>query len=230
MESLNFKPIINLIAKKFAQQNVNYSQSQYIFKEVRKKLELKQVVKNKGTVKRLSRKEYEVFINVAYEKSPKVGLMMLTLFETATRVDEFTSLNANDVYFNELKIIIRSGKGNKRREIPIEENLARLILTHLNGRKSGPIFRTSRANRYTNRRVQQIVKEIAKTAQIKSIQVTPHTLRHTRATFLTEDGMSKDYLQVFLGHDKPDTTQIYINTAAIDTQKAFYAVVRKESR
>ena len=121
--------------------------------------------KKKGTVKRLSRKEYQDFINAAYEKSSKVGLMMQTLYETAARVDEFTSLNANDVYFNELRIVIRSGKGDKRREVPIEEHLGRLLSTHLKDRKSGPIFRTRRNERYTNRRIQQIVKEIAANAK-----------------------------------------------------------------
>lgn len=107
----DFKKIITLIAKNFAKENITYSQSQYIFKEVRKKLELKPEKKNKGTVKRLSRKEYQAFIHAAYGKSPKTGLMMQTLFETAARVDEFTSLNADDVYFEELRIVIRSGKG-----------------------------------------------------------------------------------------------------------------------
>lgn len=221
VNSPDFKHIIHLIAKHFAKENVTYSQSQYIFKEVRKKLELKPGKKNKGTVKRLSRQEYQAFIHAAYEKSSQIGLMMQALFETATRVDEFTSLNADDIYFEELRIVVRSGKGNKRREVPIEQHLARLLSTHLKERKTGPIFRTQRGTRYTNRRVQQIVKEIAKAADISSLEVTPHTLRHTRATFLAEDGMSKDHLQVFLGHDLPDTTQIYTKTAAIDTDKEF---------
>ena len=217
----DFKKVINLIAKNFAKENVTYSQSQYIFKEVRKKLELKPEKKNRGTVKRLSRKEYQSFIHEAYEKSSQIGLMMQTLFETASRVDEFTSLNADDVYFEELRIVIRSGKGNKRREIPIEEYLSRLLATHLKERNTGPIFRTQRGSRFSNRRIQQIVKEIAKVAKINSIEVTPHTLRHTRATFLVEDGMPKDYLQFFLGHELPNTTQIYTQTATIEMNEAF---------
>lgn len=108
--------------------------------------------------------------------------------------------------------------------MPIEEHLARLLSTHLKERKTGPIFRTQRGTRFTNRRIQQIVKEIAEAAAISSIEVTPHTLRHTRATFLAEDGMGKDHLQVFLGHDLPGTTQIYTKTAAIDTDKEFRKV------
>lgn len=227
MNTPGFKNIINLIAKNFAKENVTYSQSQYIFKEVRKKLELKPEKKNKGTVKRLSRKEYQNFINAAYEKSSQTGLMMQTLFETAARVDEFTSLNVDDVYFEELRIVIRFGKGRKRREVPIEEHLARLLSTHLKERKTGPIFRTQRGTRFTNRRIQQIVREIAEAADISSVEVTPHTLRHTRATFLAEYGMGKDYLQVFLGHDQPGTTQIYTKTASIDTDREFRKVISK---
>jgi len=229
MEKADFKKIINLIAKNFANQQVTYSQSQYIFKEVRKKLELKPEKRSKGTVKRMSRKEYQNFISTAYDKSPKVGVMMQTLFETAARVDEFTSLNANDIYFDEMRIVIKSGKGNKRREVPIEENLVRLLSAHLKDRKSGPIFRTQRNDRFTNRRIQQIVKEIATKAKIESIDVTPHTLRHTRATFLAEDGMAKDYLQVFLGHDQSGTTEIYTKTAALNTDQAFRKVVNDKS-
>ncbi len=203
-----FKNIINLIAKNFAKESVTYSQSQYIFKEVRKRLELKPEKKNRGAVRRLSRKEYQNFINAAYEKSLQTGLMMQTLFETVARVDEFTSLNADDIYFEELGIVIRSGKGDKRREVPIEEHLARLLSTQLKKRKTGPVFRSQRGTRFTNRRIQQIVREIAEAAVISSIEVTPHTLRHTRATFLAEDGMGKDHIQVFLGHDLPGTTQI----------------------
>jgi len=221
MDKSDLKPIINLIVKKFAKQDIGYGQSQYIIKEVRKKLELSPEKKKKGTVKRLSNVEYQNFINAAYEKSSLYGIMMQTLFETATRVDEFTSLNADDIYFDELRVVIRSGKGNKRREVPITEHLIRLLSTHLNERKSGPVFRTQRNTRFTNRRVQQIVKEIAKYADIISLEVTPHTLRHTRATFLAQQGMGKDYLQLFLGHDRPDTTQIYTKTAAINLEGEF---------
>ncbi|WP_205127773.1 hypothetical protein, partial [Okeania hirsuta] len=52
------------------------------------------------------------------------------------------------------------------------------------------------------------------------------TLSHTRATFLVEDRMSKDHLQVFLGHDLPDTTQIYTKIATIDMDREFRKVTK----
>lgn len=54
------------------------------------------------------------------------------------------------------------------------------------------------------------------------------TLRHSRATFLAEDGMGKDYLQVFLGHDQPGTTEIYTKTAAIDTDRKFRRIINNK--
>lgn len=229
MQNQGLNDIINLIARKFANRHINYSQSQYIFKEVRKKLELKPMVKKKGTVKRLSRLEWQNFLNAAYRKSTKVGVMMQVLFATAARVDEFTSLNVEDIYYDELRIIIKDGKGGKRREVPIDSHIARLLATHIKDRSSGPIFRSQRSSRFTNRRVQQIVKEVAFKAQITSIDVTPHSLRHTRATFLAEEGMAKDFLQVFLGHDEPGTTEIYTRTAAIDVDKAFRELIKNKT-
>lgn len=59
------------------------------------------------------------------EKSSQIDLMMQTLFETVVRVDEFTSLNEDDINFKELREIIPSDKENKRRKVPIEEYLVR---------------------------------------------------------------------------------------------------------
>jgi len=223
MEEVNLMPIKKRWAKDAAKENLTYAQTQEIIKYVRQQNGLKPSKKKKGTVKRLSRKEYERFINAAYEKSPTVGLIMQTLFETACRVDEFVHLQADDIYFEELKIVVRSGKGDKRREVPIELHLSRQLAGHLGKRKTGPVFRSTRGTQFTARRIQQIVKELAAVAEIYSIEVTPHTLRHTRATFLAEDGMSKDALQNFLGHELGETTEIYTETAAIDVGRAFRA-------
>lgn len=227
MTDPTLKPIISQMTKVFAKANISYSQSQEIIKQVRKNLELKPNKKKKGTVKRLSRQEYERFINAAYEKSALVGLMMQTLFETALRVDEFVNLQADDIYFEELRIIVRDGKGEKRREVPIELHLSRQLAGHIGQRQTGSIFRSNRGKKFSARRIQQLVKEIAANTDIHSIEVTPHTLRHTRATFLVEDGMSKDALQNMLGHESGETTEIYTKTAAVDTEREFRKATSK---
>ncbi|HMB93907.1 MAG TPA: tyrosine-type recombinase/integrase [Rhodothermales bacterium] len=57
-------------------------------------------------------------------------------------------------------------------------------------------------------------------------RVPPHILRHTRATLLAEGGMSKDLLQIFLGHEKPETTEIYTYTAALDMRRGFNEAIK----
>jgi site-specific recombinase XerD len=220
----NLQPLIKKIAKLFRDGQVNYLQSKHIFKEVRKVNHLKAPKKRgRGTVIRLSRKEYELFINAAFDKSPYTGLMMQTLYETGARVDEFTNLNADDLMLEERRITIREGKGDKRREVPIEEHLLRSLRLHLNGRETGPLFTTTRSERFSNRRIQQVTMEIGKLAGIKK-KTNPHALRHTRATQLAEDGMPKDDLKDFLGHEKIETTEIYTKTAASGMERSFRKV------
>ena len=101
------KQVIKSVTLLFRKHNISYEQSKNIFKEVRKNLELKPTPsKNKGTVKRLSRAELESFINAAFDKSAKVGLMMMVLYETGCRVDEFCNVETEDIYFQEMKIIV----------------------------------------------------------------------------------------------------------------------------
>jgi site-specific recombinase XerD len=227
MEKPELKPVIGQIARIFKKHDINYLQSKYIFKQVRKELHLTAPRKRgKGTVKRISRKEYQDFVNAAYEKSSLTGLMMQTLYETGTRVNEFTNLNADDIMIEEKRITIREGKGDKRREVPIEEHLARSLQIHLNGREAGPLFLSTRGKRFTNRRIQQIVSDITTEAGIKK-DVTPHSMRHTRLTQLAEDGINVEELKDFAGHEKIETTQIYIRTAASNLEASFRKATNK---
>ncbi|MGB4776472.1 MAG: tyrosine-type recombinase/integrase [Daejeonella sp.] len=217
-------PVIESITKLFRKYHLSYDQSKYVVQEARKICELKPVKgRNKGTVKRLSKDHIKAFLDFAFKKDAKTGLMMATLYESATRVDEFVNLMPGDLLVSDLVLIIRNGKGDKRREVPITENLARALQVHLQERKSGYLFESNRNHKFTTRRIEQIVEEIAMSAKI-SQKVSPHTLRHTRATLLSEAGMAKDYLQRFLGHESTKTTEIYTLTAGLDVKREFYRV------
>lgn len=211
---------IEEITKIARKHHFDYDQTRYVFKQVRRQLGLKPPRQRKGTVERLSADEKDRFLEAAFRRSATTGLMMMTLYETAARVSEFVGIQADDVLFEALRITIRKGKGSKRREVPITKNLAYALQVHLGGRRRGYLFESNRHDRFTTRRMQQIVKEVAEQAEITK-RVTPHILRHTRATLLAEGGMSKDLLQGFLGHEKLETTQIYTHTAALDLQRGF---------
>jgi len=176
--------------------------------------------RNKGTVKRLSRAELESFINAVFDKSAKVGLMMMVLYETGCRVSEFCELKFDDIYFQEMKIIIRNGKGDKRREVPISKSLTNSLKIWRESSTHDFIFINNRYRKFKSRSIQLIVKELREETGIQ-LDVTPHTLRRTRATLLAEDGLEKDLLAKFLGHSKTETTEIYTNTANLKLNEKF---------
>jgi integrase/recombinase XerD len=215
------KAIAKQVARIFRKHGISYEQSKNIFKEVRQELDLKpKPSQNKGTVKRLSRAELESFINAAFDKSAKVGLMMMVLYETGCRVDEFCNLETEDIYFQEMKIVVKSGKGDKRREVPISKSLTKSLKIWLNNRAHGFLFINTRYRKFSARSIQLICKDLRQAAGIK-LDLTPHTLRHTRATLLAEDGLEKDLLAKFLGHSKTETTEIYTNTANLKLNQKF---------
>lgn len=199
----------------------DYDQTKHVFRLVRKELELSPPKRRgRDTVKRLSTEQLRAFLSHAHRDSAKLGLMMLTLYETAVRVAEFSALRAEDFLYEQRRLVVARGKGDKRREVPLTRELANLLRLHLNGRTEGPMFRSTRGKAYSTRRVQQLVDEVAAAADIK-IRVTPHILRHTRATLLVEGGMTRDELRPMLGHEKSDTTDIYTRTASVLTMEGF---------
>ena len=145
--------------------------------------------------------------------------MVRTLLETATRVSTFCQLQARHISFREREIEV-IGKGDKRRAVPIRQALASELRQHLDGRESGYMFPSPRGGHYSERRVQQIVKEAAKEAGLTK-RVYPHLLRHTMAQRLAYRGMPENLLQRFLGHDHPATTQVYYEPSRPQVKEAF---------
>lgn len=65
------------------------------------------------------------------------GLLIKTLFQTGARVSEFTGIRVEDLFFDELMILINKGKGGKSRYVPILAELAQEPQTHLGDREAG---------------------------------------------------------------------------------------------
>ena len=206
---------------------VTYDQTRYIFKLVRQELDLVPPKRrSRGTVKYLGRDQLRKFQRAAYRHSAERGLMMDLLYETAIRVSEFINLRAEDLLFEDRRLIIRHGKGDKRREVPLTQELAAATKLYLGQRTQGPIFKSRLGRSYSRQRINQIVDDVASEAGL-SIKVTPHTLRHTRATQLVQAGMTRDELKPMLGHEKSDTTDIYTRTAAVLTVEAYDRAVNQ---
>ena len=119
----------------------------------------------------------------------------------------------------QLEVRVRD-KGGKTRDVPILQSLANEIRIHLGDRRTGFVFPSPRGGAYSKRRIQQIVKELATVAKIQK-SVYPHLLRHTIAQRLADQGMPENLLQKFLGHENPQTTQVYYQVSRPQVKRAF---------
>lgn len=167
--------------------------------------------------------------------SRKLGLrdraLLETLYATGLRVSELINLKMEDIHAD-LKLIKVLGKGAKERLVPISElalswlkkydQQVRAGLLLKRGAASDYVFLNSRGGKLTRQAVWQMIKRYCRKAGIKK-DVTPHTLRHTFATHLLENGADLRVVQEILGHADISTTQIYTNLS----QKHILAVYHK---
>jgi integrase/recombinase XerD len=153
------------------------------------------------------------------DPSVSVGLrdraMLELLYATGIRVSELVSLDIGDVNL-ELSFLRCMGKGAKERIVPMGSMAIRSVREYLqNGRsrlvrlpEETALFVNHHGRRMTRQGFWKIVKKYAKDANIRQ-DITPHTLRHSFATHLLENGADLRSVQEMLGHADISTTQIY---------------------
>jgi len=151
--------------------------------------------------------------------------MLEVVYACGLRVSELVALQLND--FHPASAYIKTvGKGNKERIVPIGEE-AMEVLQHyleygrpalLRGRRSNHVFLNRSAGGLTRQGFWKIIKRRALEAGINK-NVTPHTLRHSFATHLLENGADLRVVQVLLGHADISTTQIYTHVTREHLQR-----------
>ena len=133
-------------------------------------------------------------------------LIVWTLIDTGLRVSELCTLTPRNILWQQHSLRI-SGKGGlygkktKKRVVPISKRVNALLEHYFAINDSFPVG---------VRQVQKIVKQIANRAKITQ-EVTPHVLRHTFATLALQKGISLAAIKKALGHDRLETTAIYLN-------------------
>lgn len=155
----------------------------------------------------------------------KHRILIGLLYDCGLRCLEVRTLEIKDIDLGRRMVHVRLGKGKKDRYIPMGKVLTNGIQKYLDaehpvrwlfngkgdaaiqGRKGGDFD-----SRYSQRGVQWAVKEAVKQAGIKK-EVSVHTLRHTYATHLLEEGTDIMTIQKLLGHESIDTTMIYLHVA-----------------
>ena len=136
--------------------------------------------------------------------------MLVSLaYGAGLRVSEAVNLKVRDLNLEELTIHIRQAKGKKDRLTLIPEKLVNDLKNLMAGKDGGEYaFASERGGKLTDRTAQAVFEHALKKSGIKK-GATFHSLRHSFATHLLENGTDVRYVQELLGHANIRTTQIY---------------------
>lgn len=155
----------------------------------------------------LTRDEIKTVIEAT--KNTKHRLMISLAYGAGLRVSEVINLRVRDVNVDELSLIVKDGKGGKDRVSILPEKLCNDLRNIMAGKIGDQyIFESERGGKLTTRTPQAVFEKSLKTAGIKK-NATFHSLRHSFATHLLENGVDVRYIQQLLGHASITTTQLY---------------------
>jgi len=150
-----------------------------------------------------------------------------TVYACGLRVSEAVNLKKGDIFFDEgfLRIV---GKGGKHRFVPMGDYTAGILkdfiwndLARIEPKRGYEdyIFLTRRGKPLTRQMAFLIIKDLAKRAGITK-NISPHTLRHSFATHLLDNGADLHSIQLLLGHENITTTEIYLHMSKKEIEKA----------
>jgi integrase/recombinase XerD len=157
-------------------------------------------------------------IDLSTDEGERNRAILETLYSCGLRVTELITLKISDLFFDEGFIKI-TGKGNKQRFVPVAKSTQKYIelyknniRTHLNIGKGfeDTLFLNRRGKQLTRAMIFTIIKTLAVKINL-SKNISPHTLRHSFATHLLENGADLRSIQMMLGHESITTTEIYVH-------------------
>jgi len=147
--------------------------------------------------------------------SIKEKAVLHLLYSCGLRRSEAVALDLNDYYTQLNLVVVREGKGRKRRVVPVTEKVKqelseyqRTVYRIYQADKVEPFMVNQRGTRMLGDTIDRILGKIVEKAGILQ-KVTPHVLRHSIATHLLDNGCNLEFVRDFLGHKYIDTTQIY---------------------
>jgi site-specific recombinase XerD len=145
--------------------------------------------------------------------------LLLLAVQTGLRVSEVIGVTCEDVHLGAGPHVRCHGKGRKDRATPLTTQTVKVLkiwLAELAPATASPLFPTRTGGRLSRDAVERLVAKHATAAadsrpSIKAKNVTPHTLRHTAAMSLLKAGVDTSVIALWLGHETPETTQIYLH-------------------
>jgi len=207
------KNYIQLLVKKQNPSTVstNLSAIKFFFNSVLgEKINLKHPKRNKPIPEVLTMEEVKKLIDAT--SNIKHKLILKLLYGCGLRVSEVINLRKDDINFDECLIHIRLSKGRKDRFVKIPDSIRNDLENYSKLSNEDILFASNRGGKLTTATIQKIVKNSAAKAGLKK-NIHPHTLRHSFATHLLEQGIDLRIIQKLLGHSDIKTTQIYLSVS-----------------
>jgi len=190
--------------------NLALNALKFLYREVlgeRKKINLRFSKRNKKLPIVLSREEVRKVIEAV--ENHKYRLMIALAYACGLRVSEVVRLKAGDLDLDELMLHIKGAKGKKDRISILPHKLLNDLRNLIAGKSSNDLlFPSNRGRELSTTSVQKMFRKALAKTGIKK-EATFHSLRHSFATHLLENGTDVRYVQALLGHSNIRTTQIY---------------------
>ncbi len=187
----------------------------FAFKSYGKELSMQRPKKEKRLPEVLSKEEIKKIIS--QPQNSKHRLILKTIYGLGLRVSELTNLKPENIDFERMTAFVKESKGKKDRYLNLPESLSSELKSYMELNPGGYIFQ-GRNGKLTTKTVQKVFENAIKKSDI-SKKASCHTLRHSFATHLLEQGIDIRIIQKLLGHAKLETTQIYTHVSNAQLRK-----------
>lgn len=155
-------------------------------------------------------------------KTKKEQAILALAYGCGLRSQEICELKTDDILFHSGHILVRHGKGNKTREVPMSDTVQHFLRDYMDEKQIQFRFRKqtssyllsrpsgiSMDNNFMNRLIKKIAQR-SDYAFLRNLNFSLHDLRHSIATHLAENGAQMEFIRQFLGHDSIDTSSLYM--------------------
>lgn len=143
----------------------------------------------------------------------KHRLALCFIYSTGLRVSEFSNIKIGDVDFDRMMVHVRAGKGQKDRYVPLSKLIVPGLKKYLFSEQPvNYLFEGMKPGQpYSPRGIQWVLRETVIKTRIVKENICVHTLRHSYATHLLEDGIDIVTIKNLLGHSNIETTMVYLH-------------------
>ena len=158
----------------------------------------------------------EVIDLIRCTRNLKHRAILAMIYSSGLRISELLNLQLSDINIDRRQVHVKYGKGRKDRYVVLSEGFLPLLKNYLTTYSPSNYFAEGpKGKQYTASSIRKFLKRSCYNAKITK-RVTPHTLRHSYATHLLENGVNLRHIQMLLGHAKPETTMIYTHVMKKD--------------